>query len=134
MIGTARTVSRAVRRLCAGVVLVLPLLSLASCGTEFSESQACELAEAYLGETKPSGWQHLDLDYFPAAGYRNVEVVECTDFRSKLDQGWASVTVHARGDAFEPEEERFLGRTIFTAEIEFEGTGEGWRVLEKGSF
>lgn len=79
-------------------------------------------------------WQHLDSERYPPSGYRDIELLECTEFLSRREQGWARIRVHARGDEFDLEDERFLGRTIFSTEVEMERTPEGWKVINTKEF
>jgi hypothetical protein len=115
---------------------LLVLLSLAACSPQpgLTEQQACDLARDYVLQPDESGWEHQDFTRHPAAGYRNVEFLECTDFRSKRAEGWAAVHVEARGDEYDLETEAHQGRIIFSAEIELVKEGEIWQVLEKSSF
>ena len=115
---------------------LLALLSLLACSPEtgLTEEQACDLAREHLVQPDESGWEHQDFTRYPAAGYRNVEFLECTDFRSKQAEGWAAIHIEARGDEYDLETEKHQGRIIFSAEIELVKEGETWQVLEKSSF
>jgi hypothetical protein len=118
----------------AALLALLFLAAACSPETGLTKKQACDLAREYVVQPDESGWEHRDFTRYPAAGYRNVEFLECTDFRSKQAEGWAAVHVEARGDEYDLETEEHQGRIIFSAEIELVKEGEAWQVLEKSSF
>ena len=118
----------------AAVGLVAALLLAGSCAPGISGDLACRMATEYLLDPDKSGWQYVDQDIFPAARYREIEVIECADFRSKTEEGWAAIRVHATGEAYELDGGRSLGRIPFLAEIEFDRGSGGWEVLEKQKF
>ena len=118
---------------------VLPLLLLAATACKpsrgLTEEKACELARAHVLEPKyADGWQYCDLERFPSTCYRDVEVIECFDFRSKEDEGWAGIQVEAMGQEFHPDDGTSLGRTRFQSQVELRRGPEGWEVVRKESF
>jgi len=125
-----------VTRWLRSVLVVIALVGLLppGCAPSLDKDEACRIAGDYVLLPDDDEWQHRDFDRYPASGYRNVEIVECTDFVSRLDKGWARIQVHGRGDEYEMEHGEFLGRTIFSTEVEREKTPEGWKVIDRRTF
>ncbi|MGD8376446.1 MAG: hypothetical protein PVF68_09920 [Acidobacteriota bacterium] len=123
-------------RRCGQILAAVALAGLltAGCAPAFDEEEACRIAGEHVLQPDDDEWQHRDFDRYPASGYRNVEIVECTDYVSRLDEGWARIRVHGRGDEYDMEQGEFLGRTIFSTEVELEKTPEGWKVLDRRTF
>jgi len=114
----------------AGVLLAA---SLAACAADaFGPEDACRLAGEHVLLPDDDEYQQLDLGHYPASGYKSVEILECTEFLSKAEDGWASVRVHGRGDEFDLDTGQPLGRTIFTVTVELQRTPDGWRAVDKG--
>lgn len=110
-------------------------LSVACASTGLSEEKACEMSRTHLSEAKyAAGWQYCDFDRFPSSCYKDVEVLECFEFLTKVGEGWASIQVEAMGDEFHAEDGKPLGRTRFQSAVEFRRTIEGWEVTKKASF
>lgn len=121
---------------CAAILTVLALLLLVACtSTGLSEEEACELAQAHVSQPKyAEGWQYCDFERYPSSCYKEVEVLECFEFLTKEDEGWASIHVEAMGQEFNPEDGTSLGRTRFQSAVELRRTAEGWEVMKKESF
>jgi hypothetical protein len=115
---------------------VLALLLPAACSSSsLSEEQACEMARAHVSVPKyAAGWQYCDFERFPSSCYKEVETLECFEFRSKEDQGWAGIQVEGMGEEFNPEDGTSLGRTRFQSAVELRRTTEGWEVVKKEGF
>ena len=123
-------------RVCWTILVVLALLLPAACrSTGLSEEKACEMARAHVSEPKyAAGWQYCDFERFPSSCYKEVEVLECFEFLTKEDEGWAGIQVEAMGDEFNPEDGTSLGRTRFQSAVELRRTAGGWEVMKKESF
>jgi len=121
---------------CSAILVALVLLLPAACTSAgLSEETACELARAHVSETKyAAGWQHCDFERYPSSCYKDVEVLECFEFLTKEDEGWASIQVEAMGEEFNPEDGTSLGRTRFQSAVELRRTTAGWEVMKKESF
>jgi hypothetical protein len=121
-----------VRRFLAG--LALPAM-LACTSASLTEEQACMLAGEHVLEPKyAAGWQYCDLERFPSTCYREAQVLECFDFLTKEEEGWAGIQVEAMGEEFSPEDGTSLGRTRFRSHVELRRGAEGWEVVRKESF
>jgi hypothetical protein len=121
---------------CFAVLIVLALLALAACtSTGLAEEKACEMARAHMSEPKyAAGWQYCDFERFPSSCYKDVEVLECFEFLTKEDEGWAAIQIEAMGEEFNPEDGTSLGRTRFQSAVELRRTAGGWEVMKKESF
>jgi hypothetical protein len=108
------------------------LLLFAACGgEEFGEQQACDLAKEFLTKTKEAGWQFHDAYRYPPVSYKNMEVLECFDFVSDVERGWAKISVRAMGDEYHAEQGTLLGRKELQPTFEFDRYDQGWRIVEE---
>ena len=93
------------------------------------------MATAHLSEPKyAAGWQYCDFERFPTSCYKELEIFECFELRTKTDDGWADIQVDAMGQEFNPDDSTFLGKTRFQSAVELRRTTEGWEVVKKESF
>ena len=118
-----------------GLAVLLALWPMACTSSGLSAEQACEMARAHVVEPKyAAGWQYCDFDRFPSSCYKEVEVLECFEFLTKEDAGWAAIQVEAIGEEFDQEAGTSLGRTRFQSAVELRRSAEAWEVIKKESF
>jgi hypothetical protein len=113
-----------------GAAALAAMLAVAACGGGgFTPDDACRLVKDHLAAK--AGFQLHDPYRFPIVKYTNVEVIECFDFESDVQRGWARIHVRARGDEYEAEADKLLGRGVdFTPTFEFDRYDQGWKIVE----